>query len=240
MVGTFRLWTHPVELIWVRAQMGLAFLDQSPLFKSVLQECDVALKALPNGPVWSIIEELAKFKGKSKVTEAEYAQPLCTALQIAIVCLLRCWGIRPDAVVGHSSGEIAAAFAAGMVSLRVAIITAYYRGLLFANNSGSPTKMASRGSMCAVGMSEDDCMGLIDNSKGQVQLAAINSPRSCTLSGERAAIHGIVEMCNKQGQFCRVLKVDRGDHTCRYVRTRTTDKIRSIPFKAHVAFGSSL
>ncbi|KAL9052823.1 MAG: hypothetical protein Q9206_004159, partial [Seirophora lacunosa] len=176
------------------AQMGLAFLHQSPLFKSVLQECDFALKALPNGPVWSIIEELAKFKGKSKVTEAEYAQPLCTALQIAIVCLLRCWGIRPDAVVGHSSGEIAAAFAAGMVSLRVAIITAYYRGLLFANNSGSPTQMASRGSMCAVGMSEDDCMGLIDNSKGQVQLAAINSPRSCTLSGERAAIHGIVEM----------------------------------------------
>ncbi|KAL9011278.1 MAG: hypothetical protein Q9173_003869, partial [Seirophora scorigena] len=195
------------------AQMGLAFLDQSPLFRSVLQECDDALKGLPNGPVWSIIEELAKFKGASKVTEAEYAQPLCTALQIAIVCLLRCWGIRPDAVVGHSSGEIAAAFAAGMVSLRVAIITAYHRGLLFANNSAFPTKMSSRGSMCAVGMSADDCMGLINNSKGQVQLAAINSPRSCTLSGEGAAIDGIVETCTKRGQFCRLLKVDQAYHS---------------------------
>ncbi|KAL8974549.1 MAG: hypothetical protein Q9197_001227 [Variospora fuerteventurae] len=160
------------------ARMGLAILDGSPLFRSVLHECDDTLKGLPNGPSWSIIEELSKLKGESNVTEAEYAQPLCTALQVAIICLLRSWGIRPDAVVGHSSGEIAAAFAAGMVSLRAAIITAYYRGLLFTNDLGSPSQMSSHGSMCAIGMSEDDCRDLMDKSKDQVQLAAVNSPQS--------------------------------------------------------------
>ncbi|KAI4148084.1 MAG: hypothetical protein LQ341_001672 [Variospora aurantia] len=160
------------------ARMGLALVDGSPLFRSVLHECDDNLKGLPNGPKWSIVEELSKLKGESNVTEAEYAQPLCTAIQIAIICLLRSWGIRPGAVVGHSSGEIAAAFAAGMVSLRAAIITAYYRGLLFANDSASPSNMLSHGSMCAIGMSEDDCRDLMHKSKGQVQVAAVNSPQS--------------------------------------------------------------
>ncbi|KAL9016045.1 MAG: hypothetical protein Q9185_006587 [Variospora sp. 1 TL-2023] len=178
------------------ARMGLAILDGSPLFRSVLHECDDTLKGLPNGPSWSIIEELSKLEGESNVTEAEYAQPLCTALQVAIICLLRSWGIRPDAVVGHSSGEIAAAFAAGMVSLRAAIITAYYRGLLFTNDLGSPSKMSSHGSMCAIGMSEDDCKDLMDKSKDQVQLAAVNSPQSSTEEAIRteSGLTGILEV----------------------------------------------
>lgn len=220
--------------------MGLALVDGSPLFRSVLHECDDNLKGLPNGPKWSIVEELSKLKGESNITEAEYAQPLCTAIQIAIICLLRSWGIRPGAVVGHSSGEIAAAFAAGMLSLRAAIVTAYYRGLLFANDSASPSNMSSHGSMCAIGMSEDDCRDLMHKSKGQVQVAAVNSPQSCTLSGEGPAIHDIVETCSKEGQSCRLLKVDRGDHTCSYTYNYVANQIRSIPFKPDAAFGASL
>lgn len=178
--------------------MGRALLEGSPLFKSTLQECDDVLKDL--GLLWSLIEELNK--AKSNVDRAQYSQPLCTALQIGIISLLRSWNLEPDAVVGHSSGEIAAAFAAGMISLRTAMVTAYYRGYVLANS-------ATPGSMCAVGTGEDECVDIIQQWNGRVQLAAVNSPRSCTLSGDSEAIQNVIETCGK-GLFCRLLKVDQG------------------------------
>lgn len=226
-------------LTFIRAQMGRSLLGQSPLVRSVLEECEDALKQLPNGPSWSLIEELCKPPEESNVNEAEYAQPLCTALQIGLVSLLRSWDVRPGAVVGHSSGEIAAAFAAGIISLRVAIITAYYRGLLFAGSSGWPL-IASRGSMCAVGASEDECMSLEESSKGLVQLAAINSPRSCTLSGNRQAIQDVVNVCAKKGQFCRLMKVDRGDQILDHKWPPIADHDLSVPFASHVGSGTTL
>ncbi|KAL8924113.1 MAG: hypothetical protein Q9208_004250 [Pyrenodesmia sp. 3 TL-2023] len=185
------------------AQMGRALLEGSPLFENTLQECDDVLKTLGS---WSLIEALTKAKEESNVDMAEYSQPLCTALQIGIVSLLRSWDIEPDAVVGHSSGEIAAAFAAGMISLRTAMIAAYYRGYVLANS-------ATPGSMCAVGTGEDECVDIIQQSKGRVQLAAVNSPRSCTLSGDSEAIQNVLETCGSKGLFCRLLKVDRAYHS---------------------------
>ncbi|KAI4123666.1 MAG: hypothetical protein LQ338_005156 [Usnochroma carphineum] len=176
------------------AQMGRTLVDRSPLARSVLQECDDVLRGLPDGPPWAIVDELSKAKAESNVDKAEYAQPLCTALQIGIISLLRSWGVRPDAVVGHSSGEIAAAYAAGMITLRTAVVTAYYRGLVLAGSATSPSIMESKGSMCAVGIVEDECISLIEHSKNRVQLAAVNSPRSCTLSGDRQAVQDIVKI----------------------------------------------
>ncbi|KAL8760555.1 MAG: hypothetical protein Q9184_003266 [Pyrenodesmia sp. 2 TL-2023] len=180
------------------AQMGRALLEGSSLFKSTLQECANVLKDLSNGPCWSLIEE---FKGKN-IYKAEYSQPLCTALQIGIISLLRSWNLWPEAVIGHSSGEIAAAFAAGMISLRTAMVTAYYRGYVLANSS------STQGSMCAVGIGEDECMHIIKQWKNRVHLAAVNSPRSCTLSGDSEAIQSIIDIYSDEF-FCRRLKVDR-------------------------------
>ena len=190
--------------------MGYALLDHSPLFRSVLDECENILHRLPNGPSWSIIEELAKAKDVSNINEAEYSQPLCTVLQIGIVCLLQSWGIRPNAVVGHSSGEICAAFAAGMITMRSAILIAYYRGYVLANSSALSPATSVHGSMCAIGLSEEESLALVQEFDSQAQIAAVNSPRSCTLSGDRIAIQSIVEKCAKKGHFCRQLKVDKG------------------------------
>ncbi|KAL8727428.1 MAG: hypothetical protein Q9181_005715 [Wetmoreana brouardii] len=191
------------------AQMGCGLMNHSPLFKSVLQACEDILRELPNGPSWSILDELSKEIDRSSINDARFSQPLCTALQIGIVLLLRSWGIRPDAVVGHSSGEIGAAFAAGMIPMRTAIVTAYYRGRILASSDLT----TALGAMCAVGMSEDDCKTMLKDYQGQVEIAALNSPCSCTLSGDREAIHAIVDSCAREGFLCRLLKVKKAYHS---------------------------
>lgn len=188
--------------------MGCMLIDQSPLFRSVLEECDNVLRSLPDGPQWSIIEELTRDQSESKINEAEYSQPLCTTLQIAIFLLLRSWGIRSDAVVGHSSGEICSAFAAGNITMRDAIITAYYRGLVLATKSPNE----AQGAMCAVGLGEEHCLELLRGFDDRVQLAAINSPCSCTVSGDLTTIQTVIDLCAERGHFCRRLKVNRGEH----------------------------
>jgi acyl transferase domain-containing protein len=129
---------------------------------------------------------------------------------LGIVILLRSWGIVPAAVVGHSSGEIAAAYSADLVSFEHAIIVAYYRGL-FLNRSASDKSERPKGGMCAIGMSRSDTLRFLEQYKGRVELAAANSPGSCTLSGDLDAIEEIETHCVQNATFCRRLRVDMGE-----------------------------
>ncbi|KAI4244578.1 MAG: hypothetical protein L6R42_010425, partial [Xanthoria sp. 1 TBL-2021] len=206
---------------WPR--MGCSLLDQCPSFRSTLLECDHVLQGLSHPPAWSILDELSKNRDQSNIDEAQYSQPLCTALQIGLVVLLKSWGIPITATVGHSSGEIGAAFAAGMISLRDAIVIAYYRGFVLAGSSQLSPTTGSQGSMCAVDMGEDECKSILEDHNGRLQLAAVNSEQSRTLSGDRDAIEAVMELCKKRGDFCRRLKVDKAYHShhmlplsCRY------------------------
>ena len=190
---------------WV--QMGMSLADHCSLFKSTLHECDRVLSELADPPSWTIIEELSKAKEASNMYRAEFSQPLCTALQLGLVTVLESWGVTPDAVVGHSSGEISAAYTAGILSLRDAMVVSYYRGLVL----GCPSDQKGHGSMCAVGLNESEANILIQKFADRVQIAAINSPSSCTLSGDVDAIREIVQQLLKEKRFCRELKVDQGD-----------------------------
>jgi acyl transferase domain-containing protein len=189
--------------------MGKELIEQSPLFENVLRKCDEVLARLPEPPSWSIMKEISNCHDISNVYKSLYSQPLCTSLQLGLVILLRSWGISPVAVVGHSSGEIAAAYTAGLVSLEDAIIIAYYRGrfldCITSNDSQKP-----KGSMCAVGMSRSDALRALEPYGGRVQLAAANSLSSCTLSGDTDAIKEIERQCVKNSIFCRRLRVDMG------------------------------
>ncbi len=188
------------------ARMGKSLIDHCPLFRSILEECDRVLSELPDPPVWKIKDELSREQETSNIYKADFAQPLCTALQLGLVAVLTSWGVTPDAVVGHSSGEICAAYAAGALSLRDAMVTSYYRGLVL---TGHPAQN-SKGSMCAVGLDESDADSLIKGFAGRVQIAAVNSPSSCTLSGDFDAIREIVDQLVKKKIFCRELQVDQG------------------------------
>ena len=211
------------------ARMGMSLMDHSPLFRSVLHACDRILSELPDPPAWTIMEELSKANGTSNVYKAEFSQPLCTALQLGLAAVLESWGVSPDAVVGHSSGEICAAYAAGILSLRDAMAVSYYRGLVL----GYRPAAQPEGSMCAVGLNEGDAEALIEDYGGCVQIAAVNSPSSCTLSGDIDAIREIVIRLTNENRFCRELKVDQGK-SYSFSNSVYTDAATSLPLTSHV------
>ncbi|KAJ5302558.1 hypothetical protein N7476_009357 [Penicillium atrosanguineum] len=145
---------------------------------------------------------------ESRVMQSQFSQPLCTALQLALVDLLRCWGIKPTAVVGHSSGEIGAAYAAGILSFQNAITCAFYRGLYMSKGVGSAS-----GAMMAVGMRESEAATALEPYKGRIALAAINSSSSLTLSGDESAILELKDTLDEQKIFARRLQVEQAFHS---------------------------
>ncbi|MCJ1473024.1 hypothetical protein MMC13_001673 [Lambiella insularis] len=188
--------------------MGKDLLASSHVFKTTIQECEDAMTTLPDRPTWSLKDELAKPVERSNVYQAAYSQPLCTALQIGLVAMWKHFGLSPSAVIGHSSGQIAGASAAGILSLRDAMVVAYYRGLCIRSLNGS-----HRGGMCAVGLSETESRTLLEPFGNRIQLATINSPTSCTLSGDGDALDQVATVCKEMKVFCRALRSEIAYHS---------------------------
>lgn len=186
--------------------MGRQLIECSPLFSSIIHECDRVLASLPGAPQWTIADEILKSKESSCINQADYSQPICTALQIGLVEVWRSWGIKPTAVVGHSSGEIGAAYAAGLLTLRDAMTVSFYRGLFLHSSS-------KKGAMCAIGMGESAARELLSPYQGRISLAAINGPTSCTISGDEDAVKEVHDALKENSVFCRLLRVDTGEST---------------------------
>lgn len=193
---------------WPR--MGAALLENSPGARAIIEKLEQSLNALParDRPSWSLSDQILADEKSSLVSSASISQPLCTAAQILLVDLLRAAGIEFSAVVGHSSGEIAAAYASGYLTAEDAIRVAYYRGLHL--KSGK-----KKGAMMAVGTSFDDAKELCELPafEGRVCVAASNSPASVTLSGDTEAIDEIKVVLAEENKFTRLLKVDRAYHS---------------------------
>ncbi|RYP45085.1 hypothetical protein DL768_008516 [Monosporascus sp. mg162] len=194
------------------AAMGEELMTHCPLFLESLQRCESVLESLPERPNWSLMEELAAREPDSRVSKAEFSQPLCTAIQIALVDLLRACGINFAAVVGHSSGEIGAAYAAGILNAREAMGIAYYRGMVSGMARGPRDQ---KGGMMAVGMALDDAVAFCNQPefRGRIQVAACNAPSSVTLSGDLPAICEAKERLVRDGVFARQLQVDTAYHS---------------------------
>ena len=134
-----------------------------------------------------------------------FSQTLCCALQIALVNLLATWGVVPAAVIGHSSGEIAASYAAGAITAESAIALSYYRGLLV-DEIGKP------GAMAAIGLGRTQVASYL---RDGVVIACENSPNSVTLSGEPYRVEDIMNKIRSDhpNALCRMLRVDRSYHS---------------------------
>lgn len=181
-----------------------------PVFKASIDAADTYLRT-SLGCTWSAAAELARPKATSKVGSALYGQTLCSVLQVALVELLRAWGILPVAVVGHSSGEIAAAFCAGMLGREDAWRVAYHRGVLSASLREDG---GVQGAMMAVGASAQAAAEVIaEVTPGEVHVACVNSPQSVTLSGESDAVDRLLAVLQARGLFARKLKVDTAYHS---------------------------
>ena len=143
----------------------------------------------------------------SRIHLAELAQPLCTAIQVALVNAFRRLELFPVAVVGHSSGEIAAAYAAGAISLRQSIVASFYRGYV-------AKKSTSIGGMAAVGLGAIEASQFL---RQGVTIACENSPTSVTLSGDLDQLENVIAAIKKSDPdvLARKLKVDMAYHSCR-------------------------
>lgn len=197
------------------ATMGRELLRASPVFRRSVEACEAVLRndLLPgDAPAWSLVDELVKEAGESRVHEAAVAQPLCTALQIGLVDVLGAAGVRLGGVVGHSSGEIAAAYAAGILSARAAMQIAYYRGF-YAHVCGG--RDGVKGGMLAVGLSMQRAQQLCSQPalQGRLVVAASNAPQSCTLSGDVDAVDAAKQQLDGEGVFARRLLVDTAYHS---------------------------
>jgi NADPH:quinone reductase-like Zn-dependent oxidoreductase/malonyl CoA-acyl carrier protein transacylase/acyl carrier protein len=169
----------------------------------MIERCDRLLRREGS---WSLLEELGRDGSTSRLDETAIAQPAIFSLQVALASLWESWGIRPQAIVGHSVGEIAAAYLAGSLPLEEAARVIFHRGrcMDFA---------AARGKMLAVGLPPEEATALLKGREREVSLAAVNGPAAVTLSGEPEALHEIAEELLNRDTFHRFLKVNYAFHS---------------------------
>jgi len=192
--------------------MGRELFEKIPLFRQLLERCDSILQTLSPAPAWSIMKELSRSKEESHVNELAYASALAPSLQLCLVELLKAWGITPSAVCGHSAGEIAASYAAGILSFEDALTCAWYRGTAFLDYE-PPDKVGVPGRMIAVGMSEAEAMSELEKYKGKLCIAAINGPSSLTISGDMAECMELKKSLEERKVFVRQLAIQQAYHS---------------------------
>ena len=183
--------------------MGRELLGREPVFRQALQECDAAIRAESG---WSLLEELQAPEQDSRLAHIEVVQPVLFAMQVALSALWRSWGVEPDAVVGHSMGEIAAAQVAGALSLPAAVTVICRRSQLLRRVSG-------QGAMAVVDLSMEEAEERLGGLSDRLSVAVSNSPRSTVLSGQPRALESLLAELEEEGIFCRRIKVDVASHS---------------------------
>jgi acyl transferase domain-containing protein/NADPH:quinone reductase-like Zn-dependent oxidoreductase/acyl carrier protein len=183
-------------------RMGRDLLAAGGPFAQAAAELDEAFAELSG---WSVIEELRRDEPDSRLTSTEIAQPANFLVQVGLTAELTHYGVRPRAVVGHSVGEVSAAYVSGMLSLQDAVKVSYHRSRLQATTAGS-------GGMLAVGLSEDEVLEWITE-RPDICIAAVNSPSGVTLAGTPAAIAELSEELANEGVFVRQLRVEVPYHS---------------------------
>lgn len=196
---------------WAGMGRELILDTNSAVFRNSIRKSRDLLHGL--GATWDLETELLHPEGESNINQAEFAQPATTAIQIALVNLLIAQGVRPSAVVGHSSGEIGAAYAAGLLSQETALQVAFHRGFMATavKRRGLP-----QGAMASIGLSEHDVTPYLRNlSTGEVVVACINSPHSVTVSGDAEAIDEVIARIDyaEPSIFKRKLRTDTAYHS---------------------------
>ncbi|KAL2129699.1 hypothetical protein VTI74DRAFT_7429 [Chaetomium olivicolor] len=193
------------------ATMSRGLLLSNKVYADTIRSLDKILKTCPDPPTWSLEEEILADEHLSKVYKSSVSQPLCTAIQLALIDLLRHLGINFHTVVGHSSGEIAAAYAAGRISMREAILISHYRGMGVHMACGAN---GAKGGMLAAGLSKVEAAEMCGKKKyaHRLWIAASNAPSSITLSGDLELVEEAYKDLAEQKRFARLLHVDTAYH----------------------------
>ncbi|NWG15753.1 MAG: type I polyketide synthase [Chloroflexi bacterium] len=183
--------------------MGRQLLEREPAFRETIERCEAAMRPYVD---WSLMEQLTAGEADSRLDEINVVQPVLFAIQVALAALWRDWGVEPHAVVGHSMGEVAAAFVAGALSLDEAARVICRRSQLMKQVSG-------QGAMAVVELSLDEAQTLLRGYEDRLSVAVNNGPRSVVLSGDPAALEEMMQILKSRDIFCRQVKVDVAAHS---------------------------
>lgn len=184
--------------------MGRELINVWPDFTSSLKRANRHLAKM--GCTWDVFTELERDAKETRLDEPRFGQPLSTAIQLALIDTLSALGIEPTAVAGHSSGEIAASYAAGYLSFENAMKVSYHRGRLTSQLLDRETDL--QGGMIAVGASSRVVDGYIASlpDSERLTIACYNSPSSVTVSGDMPAIQELSKLLEEESVFNRVLR----------------------------------
>ncbi len=204
--------------------MGRELLACEPVFRAVIEACDRLLQPLSG---WSLVQVLAASESESRMDDTEVAQPALFALQAALVALWRSWGVSPDAVVGHSVGEVAALHAAGVLGLEDAVRVVWHRARLMQQATGF-------GGMAQVSLDEAEAIEMLRPFGDRLSVAAVNAPHSVVLSGETDALAHALAMLEARGVAQRRLPVQYAFHSAQMApfEARLNDALHALPMAA--------
>ncbi len=201
--------------------MGRTLLATEPAFRAAIERCDAAIQAEAR---WSLIAVLS---GEQSFDDIGILQPTLFAMQVALATLWRSWGIAPDAVVGHSMGEVAAACVGGALSLDDAV-------RIICRRSSQLRRIAGRGAMALVELPREEAQVACAAVADRVSVAVSNGPRSTVLSGDVEALAAITSRLAAKGVYCRPVKVDVASHSPQ-VEVLQQDLLRELaPIRAMV------
>jgi acyl transferase domain-containing protein/acyl carrier protein len=187
--------------------MGRELLEREPVFRTEVGRCDEAFGRLAG---WSLLQELARAPedegGRARLEQTEFAQPILFALQVGLASVWLSWGVRPEAVVGHSLGEVAAAHVAGALSLEDAVRVVFQRGRLMQRAAGG-------GKMAAVELTPSEAEHAMAGHEGRLSIAAHNGPQATVISGDARALEGVMRALAGRGVYCKLLPVEYAFHS---------------------------
>ncbi|WP_344585418.1 acyltransferase domain-containing protein, partial [Streptomyces lunalinharesii] len=184
--------------------MGSQLLDESPVFAGRIAECGVALAEFVD---WSLVDVLRGVVGAPSLERVDVVQPVSFAVMVALAALWRAHGVQPDAVVGHSQGEIAAAVVCGALSLRDGARVVALRSQAIGR------ALAGRGGMMSVALPVEEVEPRLGEFGGRVSVAAVNGPRSVVVAGEPEALDALHAGLTADDVRARRIAVDYASHS---------------------------
>nr|AXL05988.1 polyketide synthase [uncultured bacterium] len=211
VVGRMAASGVPGKLVWVFPGqgsqwfgMGRELLDSSPVFAERITECDAALARWVD---WSLVDVLRGESDPALMERVDVLQPASFAVMVGLAAVWASVGVVPDAVLGHSQGEIAAACVAGALSIEDAVRVVALRSQAIA------AQLSGRGGMASVALSADDAVARLAPWAGQVELAAVNGPSSVVVAGDARALDEVLDALSGDGVRVRRVAVDYASHT---------------------------
>ncbi len=183
--------------------MGRQLYAAEPVFRATLEACE---EAIGQQGGFSLVDEINATEGRSRLGDINVVQPVLFAIEVALATLWRSWGVEPDAVIGHSMGEIAAARVAGILSLEDAVKVICRRSRLLRRVSG-------KGAMALVELGRRATEEALAGYEDRLSVAVSNGPQSTVISGDPAALDEVLAVLERREVFCRRVKVDVASHS---------------------------